>query len=254
MRLHGVDFSGADGGGRGKIRAVVRDLERPETPVRDLGRLDRAGLRRLIETADEHGPSLWRIDAPASLPVEVAAMHGVDGAWLEIARWMREFGDPRAWRTALRAKSRREPRRRCDRAFATPMAPMNLRVFKQTWTFVCELLLPLAESGAVRLEPFHRSDNGSGRVATTVVEGCPAVVLETRGWPRRGYKGRGDGPRAVRGEILERLRDLGLVIAGPMASEAADDPEGDLLDAILLTTDPWSGPTPAVAAIEAWVY
>ena len=248
MRLHGVDFSGADGGGKAKIRAVVRDLDRPGTPLRDLGRLDRSGLRRAISEAD--GPSLWRIDAPASVPLEVAAAHGVAGSWIEIARWMRAFDGPRAWRTALRAKSRREPRRVCDRAFATPMAPMNLRVFKQTWTFVCELLLPLAELGTIRLEPFHRGT----AARTTVVEGCPAAVLEAKRWPRRGYKGRGDGPREIRRELVERVAGAGVAIDTATAGDAVEDPEGDLLDAMLLATDPWSGPVPAIASIEAWVY
>lgn len=249
MRLHGVDFSGGGGGGRGKIRAVARDLDRPRVPLRDLGRLDRAGLRSLILDAADDGPSLWRIDAPASVPIEVAEAHGVGDTWLEIARWMRGYEDARAWRTALRAKSRREPRRRCDRAFATPMAPMNLRVFKQTWTFVCEILLPLAESGRVRIEPVH-----PGNAATTVVEGCPAAVLASKGWPRRGYKGRGDGPREVREEILRLVGEAGVVVGSEMADEAVADGEGDLLDAVLLATEPWSGPVPASASIEAWVY
>jgi hypothetical protein len=249
VRLHGVDFSGGGGGGRGKIRAVARDLDRPRAPLRDLGRLDRAGLRSLILDAADDGPSLWRIDAPASVPIEVAEAHGVGDTWLEIARWMRGYEDARAWRTALRAKSRREPRRRCDRAFATPMAPMNLRVFKQTWTFVCEILLPLAESGRVRIEPVH-----PGNAATTVVEGCPAAVLASKGWPRRGYKGRGDGPREVREEILRLVGEAGVVVGSEMADEAVADGEGDLLDAVLLATEPWSGPVPASASIEAWVY
>lgn len=130
------------------------------------------------------------------------------------------------------------------------MAPMNLRLFKQTWTLVCEVLLPLAEAG-VRIEPVAAS--GDGRIV--VAEGCPASVLQARGWPHRGYKGRGDPPRQRRAELLDRLvHEDGFEIAAAIAEQAITDEEGDVLDAILLVTDPLCGPPPAEAVREGWVY
>ena len=89
-----------------------------------------------------------------------------------VARWMQEQGSPRMWRTAVRGLTRREPRRACDAAMSTPMSPLNLRVFKQTWTFICEVLLPLAEEG-VRIEPCVAGTSN----AVVICEGCPASVL-----------------------------------------------------------------------------
>jgi len=248
VRLVGVDFSGAEGGGRAKIRLVERSLDDPEAPIRSGGRADRERLRRLILDSLEGEPSLWRIDAPFSLPIETLAEHSIDRDWLTMARWMREFGSPRGWRTALREASRREPRRACDRAFGTPMAPMNLRVFKQTWTLVADLLLPLAEAGA-SIEPVHRT-----RSPATIVEGCPASVLRAKEWPVRGYKGGGDPPRERRREILTAVRREGVRVPTALAREAIEDEEGDLLDAILLATDPFQGPPPVEASVEAWIF
>jgi hypothetical protein len=78
-------------------------------------------------------------------------------------------------------------------------------------------------------------------------------VLHLREWPARGYKGKGEPPRALRAELLKRLDRDGLRVPKPMADEAIADEEGDLLDAILLVTDPVAGPPPAEAVREGWI-
>jgi hypothetical protein len=251
MILHGVDFSGADSGGAAKIRVVDRNLRARGDEVALRGRFDRKTLlRTILESAREPGEHLWRIDAPFSLATESLTALGVARDWKAMAAWMADFGSPRGWRHAVRAVDRREPKRFCDRADSTPMAPMNLRVFKQTWTLICEVLLPLAEAG-VRIEPLVNTAEPS---RTTVCEGCPASVLHRLGWPTKGYKGQGDPPRVVRATILERLPSVGVRMPDALAREAMDDAEGDLLDAILLTTTPVQTVAPADAMIEGWVY
>ena len=248
MLLHGVDFSGADSGGAAKIRVVTRDLDDPRAALCLEPRSDRERLKRTILASASDGRShVWRIDAPFSLPLETLEAHRVGPTWLDMARWMREFGTPRGWRVALRDTSRREPRRTCDRVFHAPMAPMNLRVFKQTWTLICEVLLPLAEAG-LRIDALYEMPSPA-----TLVEGCPASVLFLREWPARGYKGQGEPPRALRTELVKRLDREGLRVPKPMADEAIADEEGDLLDAILLVTDPVAGPPPAEAVREGWI-
>lgn len=258
MLLHGVDFSGADDGGGHKIRVVTRELPDPGTQrpagtsppeLRNQGRFDRRSLLRLIERSAEDGQRhLWRVDAPFGLPVETLDAHGLAG-WADAVRWMSAAGSPRAWRGLMRDTSRREPRRHCDDAFRAPMAPMNLRVFKQTWTCMVELLEPLGRAG-ISIEPM------APRAGAPVVicEGCPASALAARALPVRGYKGAGDPPRARREEILSALARLGVRMPPPMRAEAAADQEGDLLDAIVLTTDPFQAVPPADALREAWIY
>jgi hypothetical protein len=247
--LHGVDFSGADSGGLAKIRAVTRDLGDPRRPVASMGRMDRRGLvRAILASRDDGRDHLWRVDAPMGIPGEIAREFGVGPAWIDVARWMQSFGSPRLWRGEVRGRVRREPRRTCDAEMSTPMSPLNLRVFKQTWTFVCEVLLPLAEAG-VSIQPCVPA---GGRVAVT--EGCPSSVLHLHGWPRRGYKGGGDPPRRLRAEIVRLLRQHGLAIPDPLAEEAVRDEEGDLLDALLLVDAPVATAVPAVAMIEGWVH
>ena len=250
MILHGVDFSGADAGGAAKIRMVSRDLDAPRSAVRLEGRFDRKGLvRRILAMRDDGRAHLVRIDAPSGLPLDTLRTLEVEPSWNAMAAWLAGFGSPRLWRSQVRAADRREPRRACDGAFRTPMAPMNLRVFKQTYTLIVEVLQPLAEAG-VRVEPVHAAAS-----AVTVCEGCPASVLRVKGWPDHGYKGQGGPPRAVRADILRRLQQREkLVLAQEMVSAAEADTEGDLLDAMLLVTDPLQWVPPSEARVEGWVY
>jgi len=264
--LHGVDFSGADGGGAAKIRIAERELA-PRSPVHVRGRLDRNGLRRAITESQSDGREhLWRIDAPFGLPLECFAAGLPEGflrdgsgdaavTWRSIAEWMASFTTARDWRGAMREMSRREPKRACDREFRTPLAPMNLRVFKQTYTAITEILLPLADAG-IAIEPVCMPANGYARVR--VAEGCPASILHRRGWPTKGYKGGGEPPRVLREELIRLLRKDGLEIPSQNAVEAIHDEEGDLLDAMILVTEPLGVAIPAelaaTAAVEAWVY
>ncbi|MEY4118799.1 MAG: hypothetical protein RLZZ116_2127 [Planctomycetota bacterium] len=259
--LHGVDFSGADGGGAAKIRIAEREAgARSAVSVR--GKVDRNGLRKaILESASDGRRHLWRIDAPFGLPVECFAGERPDGmadgplTWRAIADWMAGFDTARDWRGAMRDMSRREPKRICDREFRTPLAPMNLRVFKQTFTVIKEILLPLAEEG-IAIEPVSVPSDGAARVR--VCEGCPASVLQHRGWPAKGYKGSGEPPRVRREEIIRLLRKDGLEIPSQVAVEAIHDVEGDVLDSLILVTEPLGVEIPAehaaTAAIEAWVY
>jgi hypothetical protein len=136
------------------------------------------------------------------------------------------------------------------------MAPMNLRVFKQTFTLITEILLPLAREG-VAIDPVTMVD-GAKTPNVRVCEGCPASVLRHLGWPHKGYKGGGEPPRRLREDLVRLLRKEGLEIASETAVEAIHDEEGDLLDALILTTPLIEGTLPAElvaqARIEAWVY
>lgn len=250
LLLHGVDFSGAESGGAAKIRVVTRDLGDPRQPIALEGRFDRRGLVRVItQSAADGRDHLWRIDAPMGLPAEMLPELQQPADWRTVAQWMHGCASPRLWRSAVREHTRREPRRGCDSAMATPMSPLNLRVFKQTWTLICEVLLPLAEAG-IRIEPVLPGTNA--RVA--VCEGCPASVLAAKGWPKRGYKGAGAPTAVVRADIVRLLRGAGMEIPNSLAEEAIRDGEGDLLDAIILVSAPFQTVVPRIALVEGWVY
>ena len=248
--IHGVDFSGSDAGGEAGIRVATRQGG-PEGVVDRIERIDRAGLRRRIiaglETGDQHR---WLIDAPFGIPLATLEACGIEATWEATVRWMASFDSPRDWRRGVRSMTRKEPRRVADRNSWTPLASMNLRIFKQTWTAMVELLVPLAAAG-VRVEPL------AGPLGSNVVvaEGCPASLLKRAGDSARGYKGRTEGNRQRRNEILAIARsDWGLSVQEEAASQALAGQGGDDLDALLLTLDPLVTVIPSEATIEGRVY
>ena len=244
-QLHGVDFSGAENGGLHKIR--VASWKSPTEIV--VERADRKMLVRMIlDSAKSDQNHLWRIDAPAGIPLQTIRAHGIAENWLASAQWSAQFGSPRAWSTKLREVSREEPRRKTDSESRTPMAPMNLRVFKQTWTFMCEVLLPLQSAG-ISISPMALTGS-----RVTVCEGCPSSVLQRLGWPAKGYKGEGEPPSRVRALIARRLEETGIPISKVMMQKIIEDTEGDLLDAIILLTPPVFSAFPAEAIVEGWVF
>lgn len=244
---HGVDFSGGERP-EGKIWIATHD-PMAETPLTLRRGFDHRTLVDLIAAGLDDGRChLWRIDAPFGLALELLDEHGLPHDWRAVTEWVASFGAPREWRTACRAVSRREPRRLTDRIAHTPMAPTNLRIFKQTWSVIVKVLRPLVDRG-VRIEPVA----GPLHSRVVVTEGCPASTLRNVGWPTRGYKGRGDPPMRIRAELVRRLVQSGVPVPRAAMDLAIDDIEGDGVDALILLTAPMQNVVPAEALTEAWV-
>ena len=243
---HGVDYSGAKGGGGSKIVIATRDEQGVISVRRGATRQD---LLQMIRSANVDGNRhLWRIDAPISLPESVFAAHGIPLDWLTMAGWMSTFDSARDWRRALRAVDRKERKRTCDRAARAPLAPMNLRVFKQTWTAVCELLQPLAEEG-FHIAPVHSTESSS-----ILTEACPASVLDRIGESSRGYKGSDPAHVQRRSELCKVLLKAGLDIPSSAIRHAERDGQGDVLDALLLLLPPVQEVVPREALFEGWIW
>lgn len=256
--LHGVDFGGCDSAGSAKIRIAERVLA-PKSAVTVRNRIDRHALRRaILETMNDGGEHLWRINAPFGLPIECFAEARPEGlaagelTWQSIAQWMSGFASAREWRAAMREFTRREPKRACDRALHAPLAPMNLRMFKQTFVVITEILVPLVNEG-VPIMPVSMP-HGRTASATRVCESCPASVLASYRWPAKGYKGVGEPPRKLREDIIRLLRKEGIDIPSAFAVEAIHDVEGGLLDALIMLTPPISSELSHEAAVEGWIY
>ena len=249
ITLHGIAFTGDDTGGGANIRHAWRAWP-GATVVLGIERLDRAGLRRRIEASIQEGRAhLWRMDSPLSIAREHLASQGVSEDWDAMATWMASFPSARDWRRAMRTTDRKELRRVCDRAHTTPLAPTNLRLFKQTWALIAEVAHPL-RTQRVRVEPC------AGALTSRVVicEANAASILDAAGVPSAGYKGDGNAPRSRRESILTWLRTRNIGISADIALKAAEDTQGDILDALLMTTDPQQTVAPVEASVESWIY
>jgi hypothetical protein len=138
--FHGVDFSGASGY-QAKIWVATYDGSAPAAAV---GGFSYARLvERMARSGEDGRRHLWLVDSTFGLPREMLERHEVPLDWSSSALWLATFPSPRDWRHDVRAVSRREDRRSTDRIARTPFAPMNLRMFKQTYQCIVNVLLPL---------------------------------------------------------------------------------------------------------------
>jgi hypothetical protein len=240
--VHGVDFSGAHEHRR-KVWVSTSSEGEPAALRSGLSHADLASV--IAASAGDGRRHVWLIDAPFGIALDDVAEHALEPSWPAVARWLASFESPRDWKRACRSVSRKERRRAADRRFHAPLAPMNLRLFKQTWHCVVSVLLPLWERAGVAVLPMALAARQSGgaegdqacvlSAPVWVGEGCPSSTLRHLGWPHHGYKGPSPANRERREALLDGLeREGGLSIEPAAAEIALDDPEGDALDALIL--------------------
>jgi hypothetical protein len=247
VNIFGVDFSGARDAGRkiwvcralsdGGTLRVVDVLPACDLPGGVVER-DRAlaALRGCIGTAQ---PSVWGLDFPFSLAlVHMAASGGWRGL---MERFAGDFPTP----DALRACG--DARRTTDIETRTPFAPCNLRLFRQTYYGIRDVLTPLLN--AVVIVPMQPYDPDM----TTLIEVCPAVALK-RLKLYRPYKGAGSERAAMRQTILAHLEQReGAHIPDTLRPLLLENAEGDALDAVIAAFATWKA-LPHLDAPVAPVY
>jgi hypothetical protein len=234
--VFGVDFSGAaDAGrkiwiasgiirGRGlRIERCVRAEALPGS-ARDRD-LSLTALRRFIAEA---GASAFGLDFPFGLPRRLVA----EETWEEFIRvFSSRYPDAERFRRAcLRATRGAELRRLTDRESRTPFCVYNLRLFRQTYFGIRDLLAPLVRGRRVRVLPMQHASAG----IPSILEICPASTLKRAGL-YAPYKGATLPHRRARGRILGALEAQGVLSIPRRAVRAAllDDRDGDALDSVV---------------------
>ena len=149
------------------------------------------------------------------------------------------YRSPERLRAACRsAADGRELKRVTDADARTPFSAYNLRLYRQTYHGIRDLLLPLVQGAHARVLPMQ----SPWREKPSLMEVCPASTLKRLGL-YQPYKGRSIAHRRARGRILKALERAGLLLAraelrGPILSCAG----GDALDSVIA----------ALAAHRAW--
>ena len=234
QRFIGIDFSGGVIAGR-KIWIASGRAEHDtfliETCTRGEALPDSsreravclAALRTFIRSS---GEALIGLDFPLGLPADL--MNGQ--TWLEFIRSFPEcYPTPQHFRKAcLQAAHGRELKRCTDIEMKTPFSPYNLRLYRQTYYGLRDVIAPLVYERSVRVRPMQSNRSG----VPNLIEICPASTLKQMAW-YRPYKGRAIERRAARSMILRSLQRAGVQLAGQLKPIVLADPEGDALDSIL---------------------
>lgn len=252
----GVDFSGAEQAGR-KIWVTLAEPSAERLQVRELRRAEalpggaaaRApALAALVAWLQGLGACAVGLDFPFGLHRELVP----ERTLLEcVAAFPARYLDPRAFRAACRcAGDERALRRRCDNEARTPFAAHNLRLYRQTWHGIAEVLGPLCRAGARLLPqqaPLERAQPGR----PWLLETCPASALKRQGW-YRPYKGRTAAHRAVRAALLGRVLGEGVALPRALRAPLLADPEGDALDSLLCAWIAWRAVRDPALLLPPW--
>lgn len=233
--LYGVDFSGARQYARKLwLAAWEPDGQATVTCAAAWSDFDYAALVARIAAA----PGVWLLDFPFGLAASLAAAQGLptDDGRAFVSAFARHYPDAAAFYAATHplATGNREDKRLCDRQHATPMAPQNRRVCRQTFHGVRDVLAPLAAAHRARVALLPWDAAVADARPVWVGEGCPASVLRRVGHAPRGYKGAGAACRDARARLLDDLTASGVPLAPAAHDQALADSEGDALDALLL--------------------
>ena len=253
-RIYGVDFSGAKLAGeniwiacivpRGKSYELI-ELSR----LRSLcGIADREpALAHLVELIGRSEQSLWGMDFPFGLPIEIIP---AGASWNAQIRFVGQWTDANSLgqeccRRARLLGGALHLRRDTDREARTPFDCYHYRIIYQTFHGIRDVLGPIATMRGSAVLPFqYRKLPSASRV---IVEACPGSTLKRWGLPHQNYKQPAGGPLTarrlqVRRAILEGLSSR-VTISPSHRLGMMRNGGGDAIDAVLA----------AVGAAEAFV-
>ncbi|MCS7072274.1 MAG: DUF429 domain-containing protein [Anaerolinea sp.] len=253
----GVDFSGGIDAGR-KIWIAEGRISG--------GQLHVLNLQRACELpggAEERGVAItalrdWIAAQPGGTLIGCDFPFSLARSMLRHSTWdafAAAFGGdyPQAEALFEAGRAAGSPYRQTDREARTPFAPCNLRLYRQTYYGIRDLLAPIAAAGQARILPFHDPTPE----LPGLIEVCPASLLKARRW-YLSYKGPDRQP--ARAQILDRLIDSGVVISDTFSVTVLDDAGGDALDSVIAAVcaahavDQIAQPVDALSRLEGRVY
>lgn len=235
-RIIGIDFSGAEKAGNtiwiaeGHIdegRVCIENCRPAAGLVGSCPERARC-LPALVDFIAEQRNAIIGCDFPFSLPSTMIDESGWRAFALGLGSRFASAEDFLA--DCRRRAGGREIKRACDRESRVPFAAYNLRIYRQTYYGIRDVLAPLLRSSGAVVLPMERPRPDR----PWVIETCPASTLKHAGlYP--SYKGRNDAARAARRHIVNGLVRRGLLapLSRSFRRLAIENHGGDALDSMV---------------------
>jgi len=232
----GVDFSGAQDAGK-RIWIACGDILDDGIliaecfPAKDLpgsGQRRDQAIRALRAFIRKKRDCVFGLDFPFGIPRVLVA----EESWEE---WFGAFPERYASPESLKghcqlASNGKEFKRATDVENKTPFSPYNLRLYRQTYFGVRDVLGALIWEKAVCVLPFQKPQGAR----PWIIEICPASTLrkEGLGFP---YKGSGRDRKVSREKILRGMEKTGVLkVQKPsMRKRIIENSGGDALDSVI---------------------
>ena len=162
----------------------------------------------LLKVAQTEEEVIVGVDSPPSIARQFIS----EKDWVKwAAKFSQRYPSPAALRKATSVPKKRkanscvEPKRVTDVKHKTPLAPQNLRMYKQTWWAIAHLYGPLTRKGFCLVPCMPR-----GTHRHLIMESCPASLLKRLDLYAKPYKGREMKHRSRRRFIMNSIKMLGL--------------------------------------------
>lgn len=249
-QVFGVDFSGAEDACK-KIWICESVVTKEGIKIEDCWNLKSLSgnrkinrnecFKRLKNLIAENKDAAFDLDFPFGLPEIVA---DEDNWAMFIKNFSEKYNGPEEFRRkcqdrALNLTEMKELRRATDIETESPFCPYNLRLFKQTYYGINNVLRPLVMEESARILPMEDRENSK----SWVLEICPASTLKDVNLYLTGYKGKENTSRKHRETILTRLEEMGFVyeIDTKVWKSSVEDEEGDALDCVVAAIATYRG-------------
>jgi len=262
--VYGVDFSGAKEAGRkiwiahGIIKEdvlfVTECFQAKDLPgsARDRER----SLVALREFIRKNKDSIFGLDFPFGTHRTLIKEESWEKFVLSFQATYKSPGEFRM--VCTKASGCKELKRFTDIEAKTPFSPYNLRLYRQTYFGIRDLLGPMIRNDTVCVLPMQEPLPEKA----WVLEICPASTLK-REHLSLSYKGRDEKHRAARVRILDGIEKTGdlKIKKSSLQLKIVDDRDGDALDSVIAAFATFralrSGFTfeeNSPYAVEGWVY
>jgi hypothetical protein len=243
-QVYGVDFSGAAKAGkkiwiaRGviegsllRIEACHRAADLPDLPLSaaqgQVGPDRDRCLAALRDFVRREADSAFGFDFPFGLPRDLVT----NDSWEKfVLSFQDRYASPEEFRETCRQTARdSELKRVTDQESRTPFSPYNLRLYRQTYFGIRDVLAPLVRDQQACVLPMQPTLPDR----PWVMEICPASTLKQENLSR-SYKGKGQRRYVTRAYILAEIESrASLSISEQLRSAILEDPEGDALDSVV---------------------
>lgn len=239
-KIYGVDFSGAKNAGT-KIWVT-----NAVTVGNTLGIEDCYQARDLPHSASERDRCLGALrsfiavqkscavglDFPFSLPRTLVKANSWQGFVLTFAS---RYPDPEQFREDCRRSAvgpESQSKRETDIEAKTPWCAYNLRIYKQTYYGIRDVLAPLVRGGLAYVLPMQRDATPD---KPWLLEVCPASTLQKRCLYLLPYKRSDKESMMRRTRILDGLQQTSAISieSSTLRSKILNDSHGDALDSVI---------------------
>lgn len=232
--IYGIDFSGAKDAGKkiwiagGSAEKNILHIEEclRATELPGAGSERKRCLRALRGFIANETDSSFGIDFPFGLPLAMIE----EKRWYDfVVRFPELYWSAADFREKCRkAALGKELKRITDIESAAPFSPYNLRVYRQTYYGIRDILNPLVHERQVRVLPMQQPKQGKAQI----IEICPASTLKKMNI-YRPYKAR--MLREQRMLILKALENTSsFSISDRSITEMIlDDINGDAIDSVI---------------------